>query len=109
MTYVQVNSQGGINAYAPGALEIDGMVHYHPSDADYEAQGWLRYIDTPMPDTDAGEGMQWAWRTYDDGNGSCVKIWEAVPVPIEPENPGTIENNSAGEQALNLINILLGV
>ena len=87
MTYVKVNSQGGINAYAPSALEIEGMVHYHPSDADYEAQGWLRYIDTPRPEEEAGEGLDWACRTADDGQGNCVVIWEAEPAPDAPDAP----------------------
>ena len=88
MRYVKLNTQGGVLYDAPATLTIGGMVHFHPSDADYEADGWLRYVDTPMPETDPGEGMEWNWRTADDGNGSCVVIWEALHIP-EPPEPGT--------------------
>ena len=48
MRYVKLNTQGGVLYDAPATLTIGGMVHFHPFDADYEADGWLRYVDTPI-------------------------------------------------------------
>ena len=105
MRYVKLNEQGGVTADAPVTLTVGGMVHYHPSGELYEIEGWLRYIDTPMPENDPGEGMMYSRRTADDGEGNCVVSWEIIPVPpVPPEPAASFEDRLANvEEALNII------
>jgi len=85
MKFVLLDEHGVIIKRDPAPLTVDGMVHYHPTDEMYEAQGWLRYVDTPMPVADPGEGMQWERSYTNDGKGNCVVKWVAAAIPAPPE------------------------
>lgn len=75
---------------APAALTVAGRVHYHPSDALYEAQGYLPIVDTPQPETAEGETIKHYAARYEEQGGQIVKVWEEAETPAPPQ-PTTLD------------------
>ena len=66
---------------APRRLTIDECVVFNPTDAQYEAAGYLPVIYTPAPEAPEGYYAEPHWEEQD---GDIVEIWEFVPNP-EPD------------------------
>lgn len=66
---------------APRRLTIDGCVVFNPTDAQYEAAGYLPAIYTPAPEAPEGYYAEPHWKEQD---GEIVEVWEFVPIPDEP-------------------------
>lgn len=84
MQYVKLNDQGGIIAHGPPTLIVGDTTHYHPDDATYISQGWLRVVDTSIPDEPPGEGKIYGYHYEDDGDGNAVRVWSIGDKPDEP-------------------------
>ena len=63
---------------APRRMTIDGCVVFNPTDAQYEAAGYLPVIYTPAPEAPEGYYADAHWEEHDS---KIVEIWEFVPYP----------------------------
>ncbi len=75
---------------APKTLTIEGILHYHPSDALYEQAGYLQVVDTPYPETDVDSLIRYTY-SYEEQNGKIVKVWVEVTAEPEIEKAPTVE------------------
>ena len=70
-----------IGEYAPDVLVYDGRYHTNPTEAAYNAQGWLKIVDEqPSPE----EGYEWTPTRYEERDGRIFRVYERVPLPPPP-------------------------
>lgn len=73
-------------AFAPRRLTIDGCVVFNPTDAQYEAAGYLPVIYTPAPEAPEGYYAEPHW---EEQSGEIVQVWHIEELP--PEEPSAEE------------------
>ena len=66
---------------APRRLTIDGCEVFNPTDAQYEAAGYLPVIYTPAPEAPEGYYADAHW---EEQSGEIVQVWRFEPIPDEP-------------------------
>jgi hypothetical protein len=95
--YVTINLDGTITEAPATLTDEQGRVHYHPSDAMYESQGYFLQVDTPMPEQAEGDTTVYAGLYEAQGN-QAVQVWQEVepgpsvePVPTLEEKVAAIE------------------
>ena len=70
-----------IGEYAPDGLVYDGRYHTNPTEAAYNAQGWLKIVEErPSPE----EGYELTPTRYEERDGRISRIYERVPLPPPP-------------------------
>lgn len=71
---------------APRRLTIDGCVVFNPTDAQYEAAGYLPVIYTDAPEAPEGYYAEPHW---EEQSGEIVQVWHMEELP--PEEPSAEE------------------
>lgn len=87
---------------APRRLTINGCAVFNPTDAQYEAAGYLPVIYTPAPEAPEGHYAEPHWEEQD---GEIVEVWEFVPnpEPTEEEALTRYTNELTGENNPDLV------
>lgn len=87
---------------APRRLTIDGCVVFNPTDAQYEAAGYLPVIYTDEPE--APEGY-YAVAHWEEQDSEIIEVWEFAPNP-EPTADEALTryaNELTGENDTDLV------
>lgn len=92
----------GTLAPAPRRITLDGCAVFNPTDAQYEAAGYLPVIYTDAPETPEGHYAEPYWEEQD---GEIVEVWAFVPnpEPTEDESLTRYANELTGENDPDLV------
>lgn len=87
---------------APRRLTIDGCVVFNPTDAQYDAAGYLPVIYTDEPEAPEGYYADAHWEEQD---GEIVEVWAFVPIPEPTEDEALTRyvNELTGENDPDLV------
>ena len=69
--------------YAPTAFNFNGRDYLHPTDADYEAAGFMRVIDK-VPGVPPAEGWHYEPRGWEEQDGVIRRVYVEVIDPPPP-------------------------
>ncbi len=85
---------------APNPLVAGGMMIHNPTDAQYEAAGYLPIIDTPAPEREEGDETYYA-ASWNEVDGQIVRVWtETEPPTPEPVAPTLEERLMTAESTI---------
>lgn len=96
----------GMPVMAPNPLHAEGYQIYNPTDAQYDAGGYLPIIETPYPAAEEGPEPKYYTAGWEEQGGRIVRVWTEAeppaPVPAKPtleERVGAVEASTAALSA----------